>query len=58
MSFSDIEARIKLARLIGLNDLPKPDPNAIYRLDGILGKQLSKDKRFDSVELVRSVRDN
>lgn len=52
----DLEARKKMAAIMGLNELPKLDPYAIYRLDGILGKQLPKDKKFDSVELVRSVR--
>jgi hypothetical protein len=52
----DIEARKKLAALVGLKELPKLDPMAIYRLDGILSRDLGKDKKFDSVELVRSVR--
>ena len=52
----DIEARKRLAAVVGLKELPKLDPMAIYRLDGIIGRQLRKHKRFDSVELVRSVR--
>jgi hypothetical protein len=52
----DIEARKKMAQLIGLKELPKLDPYAIYRLDGILKSTLPKDKKIDSVELVRSVR--
>ncbi len=52
----DIEARKKLAAIAGLKELPKLDPMAIYRLDGILSNELGKHKKFDSVELVRSVR--
>jgi hypothetical protein len=52
----DIEARKKLASLVGLEQLPKLDPMAIYRLDGLLSNELGKDKKFDPVGLVRSVR--
>jgi hypothetical protein len=51
----DIEARKKMAKLVGLPELPKLDPHAIYRLRGIVAKG-TPDQVFDSVELVRAVR--
>jgi hypothetical protein len=54
----DVDARIKIAKTIGLEAIPKFDPNAIFRLDGIIGKQLQPlpKGKLDSVELVKSVR--
>lgn len=52
----DLEARKKLASLIGLAAPPKLDAYAIYRMDGLIKHDIPKDKKFDSVELVRSVR--
>lgn len=53
----DIEARKRLAMLVGLRELPELDQMAIYRLDGLMKNQLQKKhKSFDSVEQVRTVR--
>ncbi|MGH9878273.1 MAG: hypothetical protein ACRD5H_11595, partial [Nitrososphaerales archaeon] len=51
----DIAARKKMAKLVGLYELPKLDPHAIYRLRGIVAKR-TPEEEFDSVELVRAVR--
>jgi hypothetical protein len=51
----DLESRKRIAEIIGLKALPKPDPNAIHQLDSFLAKKLPKG-RLDSVELVNSVR--
>jgi biotin synthase-like enzyme len=52
----DMEARKRLAMLVGLKELPELDQTAIYRLDGLMKNQLQKHKSFDSVEQVRTVR--
>ncbi|GEM_PF-2221136 len=52
----DLEARRKMAGIIGLKKPPKLDPYAIHRLDSIMQNEIPKGKRFDPVELVRSVR--
>lgn len=54
----DMNTRMKIAKTTGLETIPKFDPNALFRLDGIIGKELHplKDK-LDSVELVRSLRE-
>lgn len=54
-SLPDIEARKKLAKLVGLTELPKLDPEAIYRLRGKIAKDIP-DEQYDSVDLVRAVR--
>jgi len=54
----DMDTRMKIAKTTGLETIPKFDPNAIFRLDGIIGKELHplKDK-LDSVEVVKSLRE-
>lgn len=51
----DYDARLQLCRLIGLKELPKPNPNAIDELSGLLANKI-KLKKLDAVELVREVR--
>jgi hypothetical protein len=53
----DIDNRRKIARTIGLESIPQFDPNAIFRLDGIIGKQLQSKGKLDSVEVVKSIRE-
>jgi len=52
----DIEARKRMASLAGLTKLPDLDPFAIYRLSGIVKKELDVVEEYDAVDLVRSVR--
>jgi len=51
----DYEERLFIANLIGLKELPKPDPKGIKELSGCLSKKIKADK-INSVELVREVR--
>jgi hypothetical protein len=53
----DLNTRMKIAKMIGLKELPSMDPNAIYELDGYLGRKFPKDT-LDSVDLVKSVRED
>ena len=57
LSGVEIESRNTVAKMVGLDESPPFDSNAIYELGGYLGKRLSKGK-LDAVELVRSVRDD
>jgi len=53
----DYEHRKWLAKnILGLDEPPELDPDAIYRLDGILSDLF--DGPIDSVELVKEVRRN
>jgi hypothetical protein len=52
----DMDSRIKIARSIGLKYIAQFDPNAIFRLDGIIGRQLMSKGKLDSVEMVKSIR--
>jgi hypothetical protein len=51
----DVEARKRMAKLVGLTEVPKFDPTAISKLRGIVANK-TPDEEFDSVELVRAVR--
>lgn len=51
----DYDMRLKLSKLIGLSDIPKPDSNAIQRLSGIIEDKIDSET-VDSVELVREIR--
>ncbi len=53
--YNDEDIREKLAKSIGLSEIPKIDPRSFDRLSGILGDKLGFGD-VDSVELVRSVR--
>ncbi len=53
--YSDDYFRQKLAKSIGLTDIPKLDPKAFERLTGIISSKI-KTKEFDSIELVNTVR--
>lgn len=53
--FNDEDTREKLAKEIGLRDIPKLDTTAFERLAGILGKKVKID-RIDAVETVRAIR--
>jgi len=53
--FSDEDLREKLAKQIGLKDIPKLDTNAFDRLSGILQNKI-KSEKIDPVEIVRTVR--
>lgn len=53
--FNDEDLREKLAKQIGLEEIPKLDIKAFDRLSGILQNKIKLDK-IDSVELVRTVR--
>jgi len=51
----DYEARLHLANLIGLDQVPEIDPYAIDELDG-LWDDIDPEGEVDCVELVKSVR--
>ena len=51
----DYSTRLKLSKLIGLKDVPEPDPNAIDRLSGVLTGKIEK-SCLNSVELIKEVR--
>jgi len=51
----DYDARLKLSKMIGLEDVPKHNPNALYELAGISSKKI-KLKHVDVVELVSEAR--
>ena len=53
--FNDEDMREKLAKKIGLKDIPKLDATAFDRLAGMLGKKVKLDK-IDAVETVRAIR--
>ena len=54
----DMDMRMKIAKTTGLETIPKFDPNALFRLDGIIGKELHPlNDKLDSVELVRLLRE-
>lgn len=53
---NDMDSRIKIARSIGLKYIAQFDPNAIFRLDGIIGRQFMSKGKLDSVEMVKSIR--
>ena len=53
--FNDDEFREKLAKSIGLKEVPHLDPKSFDRIKGILSKKIET-KDFDSVELVKDVR--
>lgn len=52
---SDFLTREKLAKKIGLRNIPKLDSAAFDRLAGMLGKRI-KPEKIDAVEIVRVVR--
>ncbi len=47
----DYDARLKLSKMIGLQEVPKHNPHALYELAGISSKRI-KLKNIDVVELV------
>ena len=51
----DLDFKLKLAKSIGLESIPKHDPDSFDRLTGIIEKKIKIDD-FDSVELIREVR--
>jgi len=53
--FNDEDQREKLAKQIGLKEIPKLDSNAFGRLSGILRNKINQNQ-VDSVEIVRTVR--
>ena len=53
--FNDEDMREKLAKKIGLDEIPKLNPNAFEKLSGILHNKI-KSEKIDSVDLVRTVR--
>lgn len=53
--FNDEDVREKLAKQIGLKDIPKLDPSAFDRLAGMLKDKIQVE-RIDSVEVVRTIR--
>jgi len=53
--FNDEDVREKLAKGIGLKDIPKLDSTAFDRLAGMLGKKVNLDK-INAVEEVRAIR--
>jgi hypothetical protein len=57
-AIDDIDSRSKIARSIGLQYIAQFDPNAIFRLDGIIGRQLLSRGKLDSVETVKSIRES
>jgi hypothetical protein len=52
----DKDFRQKLARSLGMNKIPDSDPKSFDRLIGMISAKI-KTKNFDSVELVRKVRE-
>lgn len=54
---SDSLVREKLAKEIGLRDIPKFDATVFDRLAGMFGKRIKMDK-IDAVEIVRVIRDS
>lgn len=52
---ADYDARLKLSKMIGLDDIPKHNPHALYELAGISSKRI-KLKNIDVVELVSESR--
>lgn len=57
IEIDDSEARKRIAKRIGLTKVPKPDKEAISRLEGMI----KRDKKFgniDSVNMVRAVRED
>jgi len=55
--FNDEDMREEIAKSIGLKEIPKLDPNSFKKLSGILEERI-KDRKINSVDLVRSVRDH
>jgi len=55
MNFDDLVIRMRLAKSIGLDEIPKKDPEAFDRLTGIIATKINR-KNFDSVELIKEVR--
>lgn len=53
--FNDEELREKIAKNIGLDKIPKLNPDAFDKLSGILEDKINEEE-IDSVELVRTVR--
>ena len=53
-----MDSRINIARSIGLKSIPQFDLNAIFRLDGIIGRQLMSNSKLDSVEIIKSIRES
>lgn len=53
--FNDEDLRMKLAKQIGLKDIPKLDVNAFDRLSGMLQDKI-KSEKIDPVEVVRTIR--
>ena len=53
----DMIFRAKLAKSIGMDDLPEYDPHAFDRITGIAATQIN-DTEFDSVEAVRDIRND
>ena len=51
----DLKFRVMLAKSIGMDDLPEYDSHAFDRITGIAFPQI-KDKKFDSVEVIRDIR--
>jgi hypothetical protein len=55
---NDMDSRINIARSIGLKSIPQFDLNAIFRLDGIIGRQLMSNSKLESVEIIKSIRES
>lgn len=53
--YNDEDLREKLAKKIGLHEIPKLDPSAFDRLSGLLKNKI-KSKEIDSIDIVRTVR--
>lgn len=51
----DYDVRLRLSKMIGLKDVPKHNPHALYELAGISAKKI-KLKTIDAVELVSESR--
>lgn len=56
-AYDDGETRKRIARMIGLAEIPERDPDALRRLEGKI-KRESLSEGFDAIEEVRSVREN
>lgn len=54
LGVDDSEMREALAKLVGLDTVPEIDPDAIEKLDGLLGELVGGP--IDSVQLIKEVR--
>jgi hypothetical protein len=51
----DYEARLRIAKMIGLSEVPKPSSGSLMKLSGILSDKI-KSELIDAVEVIREVR--